>query len=230
MLSGIKALGTFLLGQLTNPATAGQADEPLQVAVIEILAALKFVAGGFDQLFTRLKTAWSKSVPLANNIGTVLHDVGNYYRSDLSRIVTVIIPNTAQWVLGAVHKWADAKFLPRTFLKSGQWLTVVKESRLGYTFWQANHYWLHHLRVKAFPALIRWQIRRAEPQIRQLWALNPHAYPLEPVILDKAATYLQSTRGQTDLRNLTALIVDESPQVWQHVEAAILAFLNTPYG
>lgn len=222
---GLDAISRLLI----NPAPAGSATEPLQVAIIQILAVLREIATALDDLFQRQRQAWTYAETEAAQLSAAVRELASDDNANWSHFIHRILPQSQSWTIGAVHKWADGTFLRLSWLKSKQWTTVRDQSRTGYEFWRTYHYWLHGFVRSAWPKLMTWKTRTADPQLRQLWALNPHAYPLEPVILDKAAAYLHSPRGQTDLKSLTALIVDESPQVWRHVESAIIAFLDTPY-
>lgn len=229
MLKIAQLLGKLTLGQLANPAEAGSAQEGLVLLRMSIMRVIFAVASGFDQVFRTLKLAWQGAMKDVNNISTIIRDIAKWDQQNWQHLTGTVLPNSLKHLDGAIHKWADAKFLPRTFLRSKAWKTVVSESHTAYVFWKTNHLWLHGFRHKGWPDLLRWKLRYATPQLKQLWLLNPHAYPLEPVILDRAAAYLHSPKGQTDLRNLTRLIVDESPQVWRHVETATLAILNMQY-
>lgn len=229
MLSIVKAAGQVLLGSLISPSTAGDPQEELKLALMRIMQIIYTVASGFDRVFRDQRKAWQSSMQDVNNIGSIVRDTANWDQQNWQHLTDVILPHSLARLDGTIHKWADKKFLPRTFLQSKVWKAVVHESHTTYIFWQANHLWLHGFRQKGWPALQRWQGKYAEPQLKQLWALNPNGYPLEPVIIGKAAAYLHSPKGQTDLKNLTRLVVDESPQVWRHVETAALAILNAQY-
>lgn len=230
MLSAIGVGLGYILRSIKNPAAAGLPDEAIRVAFLQIVTALKIIARGFDGVFSRVREAWSASQSDANNIATIERDIGKWGTGNWNRLTGVILPNSQSWVIGAIHRWADSTFLRQTWLQSKQWLTVQSHSQTAYTFWQTNHTWLHGFRYTGWPAMQKWRIKYANPQLKMLWQLNPHVYPLESVILNNAANYLHSKAGATDLHNLTGLIVDESPTLWRHVEAAILAWLNTEVG
>lgn len=229
MLSIVKGAGQVLLGMFVNPAKAGDPQEETRLAFMRIMQIIYLVASGFDQVFRSQKLAWQASIGHVNNIGTIVRDRATWDQQNWQRLTDTILPHSLAHLNGVIHKWADAKFLPRTFLQSKAWKAVVSQSHTAYVFWQVNHLWLHGFRATDWPRLLKWQSRYAEPQLKQLWALNPNAYPLEPVIIDKAARYLHSPKGQTDLKNITRLVVDESPRVWRHVETATLAILNSQY-
>lgn len=223
--AGLEAISRILLGG----SPAGNANEPQTVAIINIVTVLRIIAKAFDDLFQRQKQAWTYADTEASELGLAVRDLASADNANWSHFVHVIMPHSQAWLLGAVHQWADKTFLKLSWLKSKEWTTVRDESRTAFTFWQTYHRWLHGFVHYGWPKLNQWKTRTADPQLRQLWALNPKAYPLEPVIIDKAAGYLHSAKGATDLRNLTVLFVDESPAVWRHVEAAVLAILESQY-
>jgi len=227
MASVVGAALGYILRSLKSPSAAGTSTESLSVGIINLVGTVRVIARGFDQIFTRLRSAWTHAESDANNIGTIVRDTAQWDSDNWMRLTGVILPNSQSWAIGAVHRWADATFLRLSWLKSKQWTTVRDQAGTGYTFWQANHDFLHAFRRTSWPTLQRWQSKYANPQLAQLWTLNPNAWPLESVILDKAASYLHSKRGHGDLRGITALVIDESPQLWRHVEAAVLAWLQT---
>lgn len=229
MLSTISAALGYLIRSLKNPSAAGNSTESITVAIISITSVLKVIAKGFDQLFARQRKAYTAAQSDGQNIGTIVKQQATWEAGNWNHLLGVILPHSQSWLLGAVHKWADATFLRKSWLKSKAWTTVRSESHTAYTFWHTWHFALSDFFRKQWPALRTWQRKRAEPQLTQLWALNPKVEPLEYVILDKAANYLHSQRGATDLHNLTGLIIDESPSLWRHLETAALAFLNGPY-
>lgn len=229
MLSTISAALGYLIRSLKNPSAAGSSTEPTTVAIITITSVLKVIAKGFDQVFSRQRKAYTAAQSDGQNIGTIVRQQATWDADNWDHLLKVILPHSQSWLLGAVHKWTDATFLRKAWLKSKTWTTVQSESHTAYTFWRTWHLVVHKFFRSQWPALVTWQRRRAEPQLTQLWALNPKVEPLEYVILNKAANYLHSRRGATDLRSLTALIIDESPVLWRHLETAALAFLDTPY-
>lgn len=220
------ALG-YIIGQLKNPATAGSATEALQVAIINLVGLVRTVVNAIDSLFQRQRAAWKAADADIQDAATALDILGTDSQQMWHHLLTVILPHSLDWTVGGLHRWADSKFLPWSWLQSPTWRRVQSEAHTAYTFWSTWHHVLGHFYGRQWPDLQRWKANTADPQLRQLWAINPQATSLEAAILDKAATYLHSQRGETDLSNLTAMIIAEAPKRWRTVEKAILAWLQT---
>lgn len=220
------ALG-YIVRSLKNPSAAGNSNESLSVAIINIVGTIRVIASGFDQVFSRLRKAYGNAANYAANLETIIDDTSKWDADNWSRLTEVILPRSLYVTSDDIHKWATKRFIPWSWLRSKQWTDVVSKAGTGYTFWQTYHYWLRDFTANQWPGLLAWRQKRVEPQLAQLWALNPNAYPLEAVILDKAATYLHSKRGATDLYNLTGMIIAEAPYRPRTLEKAVLAWLQT---
>lgn len=192
-----------------------------------LLRALSTLFNAIETIMHRVRNAWVRAQSNVQDITRILGDLARWQTDNWTRLLTVILPESLKALRDNIHTWAVRTFLPKSWLRSREWLDTRNHTATVYRWYQANHTWLSTFRRTTWPNLKHWQTRRAEPQLRQLWRLNPRHRALQPIITHNVFKFLLSRSGHTTLHKLTIRVVDESPTIWQHVDRAILRYLRT---
>lgn len=221
------ALLDQLVNSLRNPAPAGNTTEDLSVWIGEVYSELVEVARNQLWLDVQQHGAWLGNEKRARQIGKDLEELAGDQDWMWHRLVEVILPHTEAYLIGYV--WSKG------IVPLRQQLAKVESSVRFLLGWRGQIDTWRKITVDPdlakLLAFLRWfdQNARAPVLTLQGWLKRPGTFATwaVPILTDPITVYLATKARRSTVDRLTQLIVDHSPDVWRHVEAATVAILNT---
>lgn len=216
----------ILLGLLPGSTPAGDSTEELSLAINDRwVETVDFMRG---QLWVdaQVHGAWEFSQSRARQIGKDLEQIVGDQDWMWHHLVEVILPHTNQYLIGYV--WSkgiiplkvqlgrDEKTIRFLMGWRGQidsWRKNTVDPELA--DWLRFHHWFNVNAAGPIATLAGWL---KTPSRFASWAV--------PVITRPLVDYLATTASTGTVDELAAVVVDASPDVWRHVEAAAAAILN----
>lgn len=230
----MSALAGALLDQLSQalsgPSNAGTSGETLDFIVGEHWADTVDALRG--QLWTdgQVKGAWLTVQTMARQIGKDLEQIAGDLDWDLKHITGTIIPHSEAHLVGYIF---STGIVPLRVQVRKLWSSVrfLMGWRGQIDYWRKNTVDPELSKLMAFR---QWFLTNDQPAVQQLvdWIKRPGTFATwaVPILTDPLVVYLATKAKQATVDELTRLIVDASPDVWRHVEAATVAILEQDQG
>lgn len=186
-------------------------------------ALTKWLTGLVNNELAAWRLADQRVQSAAPNIESIASDAGRIG----DQIVFTILPNTIRWTVTTIEQWAHAWLDPILALIGRQlrqlygWVEGLQRWRQTYAdpelvLWVSFDHWFH---TWPLGVLNRWHDWITNPRLFVDWLL--------PWLTKPLVAYLGLAAQRANLDQLTAEVLDASPDVWRHAEAAAVAILLT---
>lgn len=223
----IGAAVQVILNALGGAANAGNPQEALIVAVMNLSAQVRALASALGRYLHDVMGAWQFAKAHVIGAGQAIGDLGYDQRVMWHHLLTVILPDSLQYTVGYVFSKGIVPLRAQVAGLQNQirfllgWRGQIDTWRRDWadpniTAWRAWHAWF-----LGWPQtiLLRWQRWFDRPAEFAAWAAAP--------LIGPTLGYYSDPAHQRSTDTLATIVVDATPDVWRHVEQAIVQILQT---
>lgn len=223
----IEGIVGAILNALGGANNAGDPLEEVKVGFIHIAEVIRNMADALSRLFGGIRGAWQFAKP--HTIGAA-EAIGNTaYNQDQmwARLLDTILPHSLKWLDGALHKWAIGHFQPQ-INRLARSVKFLMGWRGQIDHWRKTQVDPELHKLMSFRKLIlgwpmdilkTWRDWFAHPAHFAKWAAAP--------LIGPTLAYYADRKHKLSRDMLTATVVDATPDVWRHAEAATVRILLT---
>lgn len=223
----LSAIADSVIGWLSNPSAAGSTTEQLDVTIIDIVSMLEWLTQVTEDVAESLKSAVHRSTGDARDVGAALQHIGGDLYDITRHTYGVVIPHSQEWTYGRVERNIGAPLRRR--------VTRLESTARFLLGWRGQvDNWRNHYvdpQLEKDRRFVQWFDGWPKQSVTVVHAWLTHSQSFAdfavPRITLPMVAYIGRPAQRAILDALTREIVDASPDVWRHVEAAAVAVLLT---
>jgi hypothetical protein len=223
MPSILSALGGAVVNKLFGGGGISNTD--IQDATVGLYSMILQLANWSADLATTNLRAWEDNQGYIRRAGVDVQEIGSNDYYMWGHLLHAILPHSLAWLDGHTHQWVDGKYTP---------IINTINSRIG---------WL----MENVKALVSWRKSFADPTLVnyrgwrtwfdgwprgavftvQSWKTEPRAFYefAVPKIAANLLAYYDLPAHNREAIQIAQIAVDHSPDVWRHVETAMVRVL-----